>query len=88
LIYLTLVGAIPPVGEWSPSVGLVMVVCNLLAIAIGRYAIQQRGVGPALPIKVPALFTGFGLPELLATTSFGHVLGAGAILGLRNSGVI
>jgi photosystem I subunit X len=88
LIYFTLVGAIPPVGEWSPSVGLVMIVCNLLAIAIGRYAIQQRGVGPALPVEVPALFTGFGLPELLATTSFGHVLGAGAILGLRNSGVI
>lgn len=65
-----------------------MIVCNLLAIAIGRYAIQQRGVGPALPIKVPALFTDFGLPELLATTSFGHILGAGAILGLRNSGVL
>jgi photosystem I subunit X len=65
-----------------------MIVCNLFAIAIGRYAIQQRGVGPALPVEVPALFTGFGLPELLATASFGHVLGAGAILGLHNSGVL
>jgi photosystem I subunit X len=88
LAYFTLIIAIPPVGEWSSSVGIVMIVCNLFAIAIGKYAIQQRGVGPALPVEVPALFTGFGLPELLATASFGHVLGAGAILGLRSSGVI
>jgi photosystem I subunit X len=29
---------------------------------------------------------GFGIPELLATTSFGHILGAGMILGLRSTG--
>ena len=65
-----------------------MVVANLLAIAIGRFAIQKRGVGPRLPLEVPGLFTGFGWPELLATMSFGHLLGAGAILGLGNAGVL
>jgi photosystem I subunit 10 len=34
------------------------------------------------------MFGGFGLPAVLATTSFGHVLGAGVILGLSSLGVI
>ncbi len=74
--------------EWSPNVAIVMIAANLLAVAIGRYAIQRRGVGPSLPVKAPGLFEGFGVPELLATTSFGHILGAGAILGLTNAGVL
>jgi photosystem I subunit 10 len=73
---------------WSPSVGLVMIASNLFAIAIGYYAIQKRGVGPDLPVQLPAMFTGFGLPELLATASFGHILGAGFILGLSNAGLL
>jgi len=72
--------------QWSPTVGLVMLISNLVAIAIGYYAIQVRGVGPKLPFGLPAIFTGFGVPELLATASFGHILGAGIILGLANSG--
>ncbi|MBD2090396.1 photosystem I reaction center subunit PsaK [Microcoleus sp. FACHB-1515] len=88
LTHSTLLLAVPTVGEWSPNVALVMVICNLLAIAIGRYAIQKRGVGPGLPVELPAVFTGFGLPELLATTSFGHILGAGTILGMRSAGLL
>lgn len=65
-----------------------MLVCNLLAIFIGRYAIQNRGKGPALPVSMPALFEGFGVPELLATASFGHIIGTGVIMGLRSSGVL
>lgn len=74
--------------EWSPSVALIMITCNLFAIAIGYYAIKNRGQGPGLPVEMPAMFTGFGLPELLATASFGHVLGAGMILGLANAGLL
>ena len=88
MIHSTLLAAAPINAEWSPMVGLVMTLCNLFAIAIGRYAIQKRGVGPNLPVELPALFTGFGVPELLATMSFGHVIGAGVILGLRNAGVL
>ena len=74
--------------EWSPNIAILMIAANLVAIAIGRYAIQRRGVGPALPVQVPGLFEGFGVPELLATTSFGHILGAGIILGLSNAGIL
>ncbi|MEM1426641.1 MAG: hypothetical protein AAGF75_08835 [Cyanobacteria bacterium P01_H01_bin.130] len=31
------------------------------------------------------MFTGFGVPNLLATTSFGHLLGAGMILDMANA---
>lgn len=65
-----------------------MIASCLFAVAVGRWAIQRRGVGPKLPVQSPALFEGFGVPELLATMSFGHVLGAGIILGLTNAGVL
>lgn len=73
---------------WSSNVALIMILCNLFAVAIGRFAIQQRGVGPALPVSVPGLFEGFGWAELLATTSFGHILGAGIIVGLGGTGAL
>lgn len=83
-----LLAATPHTPTWSPSVALVMITCNLFAIVIGYYAIQKRGVGPKLPVELPAIFTGFGVPELLATASFGHLLGAGMILGLGNAGLL
>jgi photosystem I subunit 10 len=65
-----------------------MLVCNLFAILVLSRTIRRRGVGPALPFAAPGLPDGFGIPELLATTSFGHILGAGAILGLTNAGIL
>jgi photosystem I subunit 10 len=66
-----------------------MIFCCAFAIAIGRFAIQQKGVGPKLPIELPDPFSGeFGVPELVATMCFGHILGAGMILGLSNAGVL
>jgi len=92
LLNLTLLAAVqstvPATPAWTPTVGLVMILCNLLAIAIGRFAIKNPGVGPDLPVGKPALFRNFNLPELLATMSFGHILGTGAILGLTNAGVL
>jgi photosystem I subunit 10 len=73
---------------WSSKVATVMVTCNLFAISVGYYAIKNRGQGPALPLPLPAIFTGFGVPELLATASFGHLLGAGMILGMANAGLL
>jgi photosystem I subunit 10 len=87
MVYSSLL-AVARTTEWSPAVGLVMIAACLVAIAIGRPAIQRRGVGPKLPVQGPALFDGFGLPELLATLSFGHILGAGMILGLSNAGIL
>ena len=34
------------------------------------------------------MFGGMGWPALLATTSLGHVIGLGAILGLANVGIL
>lgn len=80
--------ATPNTIDWNPSVAIVMISCNLFAIIIGRYAIQRSGQGPDLPVPKPEVWDKFGLPELLATTSFGHILGAGMILGLSNAGVL
>ncbi|CAC5340631.1 MULTISPECIES: photosystem I reaction center subunit PsaK [Planktothrix] len=93
MIYTSLLMSIqsnvPATVSWSPSVAIVMIISNLLAIFIGFYAIskENRGKGPSLP-GLPRMFTGFGFPELLATASFGHILGAGVILALGNAGVI
>ncbi|KAB8334374.1 photosystem I reaction center subunit PsaK [Scytonema tolypothrichoides VB-61278] len=70
--------------QWSPVVGLIMILSNIAAIAFGKSTIKYQSVGPELPS--PNLFGGLGLPALLATTAFGHVLGAGIILGLHNLG--
>jgi photosystem I subunit X len=79
---------VPATPEWSPAVGLVMILCNAFAFVIGRYAIQNPGKGPALPGSNAAILKGFGIPELLATTSLGHIIGVGVILGLSNAGAL
>jgi photosystem I subunit X len=83
-ILLAAVAASP--SNWSIQVGIIMILTNLFAFFIGRYAIQNKGVGPGLPTDMPDVLKGFGIPELLAVTSFGHILGAGMILGLRTTG--
>ena len=88
MISSTVFAAVPQTVEWNLSVGIIMITCNLFAIFIGRFAIQKAGQGPDLPIGKPALWKKFGIPELLATTSFGHLLGAGMILGLSNAGLL
>lgn len=78
----------PSTINWNNSVALIMIFSNLFCIAIGRYAIQNAGKGPSLPVPKPEVWDKFGVPELLATTSLGHILGAGIILGLGNAGVL
>jgi len=86
MTYLTLLAAVPPTLEWSPKVAVVMVACNVLAIAIGKFTIKYPSVGPALPS--PNMFGGFGLPAVLATTSFGHILAVGVLFGLASTGAL
>jgi photosystem I subunit X len=88
LLYNSILAAIPHTEPWGFSTAIVMIVCNLIAVVIGRFAIANPGGGPDLPVGKPDLFRNFNLPELLATMSFGHILGAGAILGLTNAGAI
>jgi photosystem I subunit X len=70
---------------WSMQIALVMITCNVLAIIIGRYAIKVRNTAISIPISG---ITDLSLTELLATTSLGHIIGAGAILGLRSINLI
>jgi photosystem I subunit 10 len=72
--------------SWSPKVALVMIVCNVIAIGIGKATIKYPNEGAQLPN--PALFGGLSHASLLATTSLGHIFGIGAILGLAARGVV
>jgi photosystem I subunit X len=74
--------------EWSPNVALVMCSCCAFSVAIGRFAIKNRGVSAQLSKNTPGLFEGFGVAEMLGTFSFGHILGAGMILGMGNAGLL
>lgn len=85
-MHITLLTVPVSAQNWNIQVGIVMILCNLFAFFIGRYAIKNKGVGPNLPAQLPDVLQGFGVPELLATASFGHILGAGMILGLRAAG--
>lgn len=81
----TILSVISQTPDWSIKVASLMILANFVAIIIGRYAIKIRGLGPSIPLSGTQ---GFGLPELLATTSLGHILGCGMILGLGRLGVI
>lgn len=87
-LLLSVQSTVPQTPAWSPTIGLIMILCNLFAIALGYFAIQNTGAGPDLPVPQLASRKSFGIPELLATTSFGHILGAGVILGLANAGAL
>ncbi|MEY3310718.1 MAG: photosystem subunit [Bacteroidota bacterium] len=81
-----LISIVPQTAEWSAKTAAIMILSNVLCIFAGRYIIQAKGQGPALPGPVSAI--GLNLPELLATTSLGHIIGAGAILGLGYIGAL
>jgi photosystem I subunit X len=82
----TLLAAATTPLEWSPTVGIIIIIANIIAIAFGKSSIKYPSSEPALPSA--NLFGGFGLPALLATTAFGHILGVGIVLGLHNLGRI
>jgi photosystem I subunit 10 len=82
----SLLAIAPATVSWTPKVALVMVICNVLAIGIGKATIKYPNEGAKLPS--PAFFGGMGHAALLATTSLGHILGIGAIQGLAARGVL
>lgn len=86
LVSSVLLTATPRAYDWSPTIGIIMLLCNIFAIAVAKLNVKFPNAEPALPSS--NLFGGFGLPALLGATSFGHVLGAGVILGLSNMGVL
>lgn len=83
---LILASSVPNTLSWGPKTAIIMIICNIIAIAIGKYTIKHPSEGPALPS--PEMFGGMGLGALLGTTSLGHILGLGTILGLAYVGAI
>jgi photosystem I subunit X len=75
---LLLAAAVSMSQAWSPTIGIVMVVANVLGIAAAANSKVKAGpsVGPLT------------MGQAIGGTSFGHLLGAGAILGLTAIGVI
>jgi photosystem I subunit X len=72
--------------DWSPSIAMIMVGCNVLAIILARATVKMPNVGPKIPVLSDV--AGLSLPALLGATSFGHIIAAGVILGLTNMGTI
>jgi photosystem I subunit X len=87
-MHLTLILALQHTVVWSPLVSIVMVSCCLFSVIIGRFAIKNRGVSASLGSATPSYLQGFGVAEMLGTMSFGHILGAGMILGMANAGLL
>ncbi len=86
MAYFPVLAAVPDTLAWSPKVAVVMILCNIFAIAVGKFTIQQPNVGPEMPAD--KFFGGFSLGAVLGTTSLGHIIGAGVILGLANLGAL
>jgi photosystem I subunit X len=72
--------------DWSPSIGLIMLACNIVAILFAKFTVKYPNVGPGIPVLSDV--SGLSLPALLGATSFGHIIGAGVILGLTNTGAL
>ena len=80
---LAAIGTVPHTASWGPGVAITMIICNVIVFFIGKKVIEVPDADPA-----SGVFLGLGLPALLGVTSLGHLVGAGAILGLANLGVL
>ena len=47
-----LLAAVARTVEWNPTFGLIMILCNILAIAIGKSTIQNPHTGQPRPHRV------------------------------------
>lgn len=65
----TLLAVVPRTVEGGPNVAIVMIVCNIVAIAFGKLTIKQPSAAPAMPSS--AMFGGFGLPAVIGTACLG-----------------
>lgn len=83
-----LIAQIPSTTQWGPQTAVVMILCNVVAIALAKAFMRDVGARPALPANYRKYFGGMGWPALLASTSLGHIFGIGTILGLANYGLL
>jgi photosystem I subunit 10 len=95
---------VPSTPAWSPTIAIVMITCNIVAVLLWKSVVPlinawlgAIGYEARAEFSVPQgseVFTfpfpgaALTLPELLAATSFGHIIGAGVILGLSRLGAL
>jgi photosystem I subunit X len=88
LLHNFVIAAIPHTEPWNFNTALVMIICNLVAVVIGRLIVAKPFTSKDLSLGVSILARNFTSGELLASFCFGHILGVGFVLGLTNMGVI
>lgn len=71
-----------PIPAYSPAKAGLMMFCNILMI----YGMTIQGKGLRVGTSHDEMVESFGLTWLLAGTSLGHIVGAGAILGCTTAG--
>jgi photosystem I subunit 10 len=82
----TLLAVAVRAANWNPNVAIVMIVCNVLAIAFAKYTIQKPNEGPAMPSA--NFFGDLSAGASIGALCFGHLIGGGTILGLTSMGVL
>lgn len=76
---------VPHTIAWSPQVALIISASSLLILLIASSNIKYPQVGAKLPVNLPVV----GSPSIgtfIGSMAFGHVVGAGIVLGLSNLG--
>ena len=73
-----------PIPAYTPAKAFVMIAANVLVISTMRIQGKSLISGTSHDEMVES----FGITWLLAGTALGHVVGAGAILGIQASGAI
>merc|ERR1712182_151545 len=73
-----------PIPEYSPAKAFIMMFCNILIIC--TMSIQGKSLAKGTPHD--EMVESFGITWLLAGTSLGHIVGAGAILGCHAAGFV
>ena len=58
MLYSTLLTLGPNTFDWSPKVAMIMIICNIVAIAFAKFTVKYPNVGPAMPGS--NFFGGFG----------------------------
>ena len=77
-------GLVLPIPAFNPAKGLLMMFCNILIIC--TMSIQGKSLARGTPHD--EMVESFGITWLLAGTSLGHIVGAGAILGCQSAGIL
>ncbi|QXE24391.1 photosystem I reaction center subunit PsaK 2 [Richelia sinica FACHB-800] len=88
-ILLLVQSTVPNTGTtWNWAGTPVIIGSCLLTLVLAGWSIRYPHVGPKMPLPFPQLFNHPSVATFLASMSFGHIIGVGAVLGLTNIGVL